>query len=137
MLVSEWLKDLLDSDAIADVERIARLEAQLSHFLEGGVVDPSYMRRLTRPATAVFEIRSRRPRPSIRVLGRFADKDVFVALNAALRAPLGGKRSRPWRDEIVRSHVLWRQLFPTYDALDGNSLHELISENAYDRHELG
>ena len=137
MLVSEWLNELLESDVVADVERIARLEAQLSHFVEGGVVDPSYIRRLRKPAHALFEIRSRRPRPSIRVFGRFADKDVFISLNAALRAPLGGRGSRPWRDEIVRSHVLWHQLFPTYDALDGQSLHELISENAYDRHELG
>lgn len=137
MLVSEWLHELLESDAVADVERIARLEAQLSHFVEGGVVDPSYMQRLRRPAHAVFEIRSRRPRPSIRVFGRFAERDVFIAVNAALRDPLGGMGSRPWRDEVVRTQTLWRQLFPTYDALDGRSLHELISENAYDRHELG
>jgi hypothetical protein len=137
MFVSEWLNRPLASDTVADVERIARLEAQLSHFVEGGIVDWNYMRPLKKPAHAVFEIRSRRPRPSIRVFGRFAQKDVFVALSAALRAPLAGEGSRPWRDEIVRCHSLWRQLFPTYDPLTGDSLHDLISENVYDRHELG
>ncbi len=109
MFVSEWLNRLLASDTVADVERIARLEAQLSHFVEGGIVDWNYMRPLKKPAHAVFEIRSRRPRPSIRVFGRFAQKDVFVALSAALRAPLAGEGSRPWRDEIVAAFA--SQLF--------------------------
>jgi hypothetical protein len=49
MFVSEWLNRPLASDTVADVERIARLEAQLSHFVEGGIVDWNYMRPLKSP----------------------------------------------------------------------------------------
>ena len=139
MFISTELEELLSSatPSIADTKRIATLDAQLSLFVEGGVVTTSYMRLLGRPARDVLEIRSRRPRPSIRVFGRFAQMDVFIGLNAALRAPLGGKGSRPWRDAVVRCGAMWRHLFPTYDALRGNSLHDFISENVYDDEELG
>jgi hypothetical protein len=139
MFVSQELNEILVSEApsLADVARIAVLDAQLGHFVEGGVVDPTYMRMLDRPAHNVLEIRARRPRPSIRVFGRFAQKDVFIALNVELRNSLAGKGSRAWRDEAVRCGVLWRALFPTYDPLEGDSLHDFISENVYDRRELG
>ena len=139
LFVSKELNELLTAEmpSVADVERIARLEAHLAHFVEGGVVEPRYMCLLKRPARDVLEIRSRRPRPSVRVFGRFAAVDVFIALNASLREPLGPFGSREWRDAVVRCGALWRQLFLTFPPLKGTSLHDFISENVYDQHEFG
>src|SRR4051794_34054666 len=88
LYVNECLRELLTREwpTAEETERWAQLEAFLSHFVEGGIVDSRYMKPLTRPARYVWEIRSRRPRPSLRVLGRFADVDVFVATNVAVRS---------------------------------------------------
>src|SRR4051812_14787755 len=95
LYVSDGLHELLMQEwpAAAEAERWAQLEAFLSHFVEGGVIDSEYMIPLKRPAQHVWEIRSRRPRPSLRVLDRFADMDVFVATNVAMRSELGGMGS--------------------------------------------
>jgi len=61
----------------------------LEQFAEGQSIDPAYLKLLAPARDAVWEIRSVRPAPSIRVLGRFAEYDVFVATNYALRKPLG------------------------------------------------
>jgi hypothetical protein len=57
----------------------------LDLFAEGAPIGPKYLFLLYRADEAVWEIRSVRPNPSIRVLGRFAAKDIFVATNFALR----------------------------------------------------
>jgi hypothetical protein len=139
LYVSEELHDLLTQswpDPGAS-QRWAQLEASLSHFVEGGVIDDKYMRPLERPARYVWEIRSRRPKPSIRVFGRFAEVDVFIATNAAYRKPLGGKGSRAWRDEIVGCTTIWRQLFPAHQPIESDDVHDCVSENAYTAAELG
>ena len=70
------------------------LQADLELFAEGQPIDPKYLFLLYPPAEGVWEIRSIRPHPSIRVLGLFAQKDVFIATNLELRENLGGWQSR-------------------------------------------
>ena len=106
-------------------ERCGYLRADLDRFIHGGLIpvaerpflrgNSAYMRQLFRWRENVWEIRSRDPKPGIRVLGRFADTDVFVALSWWHRADLGGPRSREWRDAIVGCKTEWRNLFPAYE----------------------
>jgi len=129
MFVSEALWDLLktphpDPDW---EERIGLLHADLEVFAEGMPIHPKYLFLLYPSREAVWEIRSIRPDPSIRVLGRFARKNVFVATNYALRDELGGWQSRNWRDVKVRARAIWTNLFHTYPPVKTINVHEVVS----------
>src|ERR1700735_2105975 len=65
-------------------ERIGTLRADLESFVVGLTLHPSYLFLLSPTREGVWEIRSTRQDPSIRVLGRFAARDVFIATNYAL-----------------------------------------------------
>jgi len=91
----------------------------------------TFLARLDPGHDEVWEIRSRDPRPSIRVFGRFADRDVFVALDWGHRSQLGGPGSNAFKLRIRRCKAEWRKLFPSYDPLTGSSVNEYISENAF------
>lgn len=105
--------------------RCGYLRADLDRFVQGGLIPVaesplsggrnSYMRQLFRWREEVWEIRSRDPKPGIRVMGRFADTDVFIALSWWHRADLGGPKARAWRDAIVGCKTEWKNLFPTYN----------------------
>ncbi len=106
-------------------ERCGYLRADFDRFMQGGIIPiaehpllggkNAYMRQLFRFREEVWEIRSRDPKPSIRVLGRFADRDVFIALNWWHRTDLGGPTDRAWRDAIVGCKTEWKKLLPTYE----------------------
>lgn len=106
-------------------ERCGYLRADLDRFVQGALIPVaerpfsggkhSYMRQLFRWREEVWEIRSRDPRPGLRILGRFADTDIFIALSYWHRADLGGPEDRKWRDAIVDCKTKWRNLFPTYE----------------------
>lgn len=117
--------------------RANRLRADFDMFIAGQVIsvaqDPykkkknAYMSPLDPIADEVWEIRSRDPKPGIRVFGRFAEYDVFVALNWAHRDMLGGPKSREFRDERERCKAEWRKLFPSYAPHTGASPHDYAS----------
>ncbi len=117
--------------------RCGRLRADLDMFTEGRLISvaqaaykkpkATYMTRLQPLADEVWEIRSRDPKPGIRVFGRFAEKDVFVALTWELREPLLGPGSREWRDAREACKAEWRKLFPAYPALARDDLHDYAS----------
>lgn len=116
-------------------ERFGRLLADFHFFSRGGHVvvgrgkeKNCFLKLLEPPAGEVWELRSRNPLPSIRVFGRFAMKDYFIATNMEYRTKLGPQGSREWRDEIVGCAAQWRSLFPTYDAHTGADIHDYISE---------
>jgi hypothetical protein len=94
--------------------RVAELRADLEVFVEARTIDPKYLFLLYPARDAVWEIRSVRDDPSIRVLGLFAAKDVFVATNYALRSDLGGWESREWKKVKRAAGAAWRRLFPAY-----------------------
>lgn len=108
-------------------ERMGRLQADLEVFVIEEFIEPKYLFRLWPPRDAVWEIRSVRDKPSIRVLGLFALKDVFVSTNYALRETLGGWQSRAWRDVKRIAKAIWRQLFPTYRPVVNMNVSEVIS----------
>jgi hypothetical protein len=109
--------------------RWAKLEADMAHFVEGGYVNWGLMRWLDPQSQEVWELRSVRPKPSIRVFGRFAEPDVFIGTNLAFRASLKGKWSQEFWNEIGECEKIWRALTPN-EAFAGKEYADYITENA-------
>jgi len=117
--------------------RCGSLRADLDRFIGGDVIPvaakpyrgkTSYLKRLDPDSDEVWEIRSRDPKPGIRVFGRFARKDVFVALTWEEREPLLGPGSREWRDARVACKTEWTKLFPAYEPISsGANFHDYLS----------
>jgi hypothetical protein len=91
MVVSSEIHRLLVGPwhTVAMERRCNRLRADLEVFVKGGQVSvcltpyrakAAYMARLDEPADEVWDIRSRDPSPALRIFGRFAETDLFVAL---------------------------------------------------------
>ncbi len=127
------------------MSRCAFLRADLDRFSQGGLIPiasgpflkgrTAYVRQLFRWRDEVWEIRSRDPKPGIRVLGRFADTDLFIALTWRRRPDLKGPRSREWRDAIVGCKTEWRNLFPAYSPKTNDPQNvyptDYVSANTY------
>jgi hypothetical protein len=133
LLVGEELWRRLSGpwDTVEDETRFMTLRAYLDVYTEGRPITPGFLFQLSHRGEEIWEIKAPRPRPGLRVFGRFADIDIFVALHYASRDALGGWQSRVWRDakEICKSE--WRRLFLTWEPFSGNSIHEYVS-NAFD-----
>lgn len=120
-------------------ERRFQLRAFLDRFTEGALInvgDNGYMKPARKRHEEVWWIRSRRPRPSIRVLGRFALVDTYILTTWGFVSDLGGPKSREWRDTIVRCKTEWRKLFPAHDPISSEDIHDYISENVIDERDL-
>jgi hypothetical protein len=108
-------------------DRMGILQADLELFADGQSIDPKYLFRLYPATDSVWEIRSVRPEPSIRILGLFAAKNVFVATNLALREDLGGWQSREWKTAKKMARSNWTQLFHTYQPMSTGNIHDLVT----------
>lgn len=133
MLITPRLREYLLGpwDSLVEEDRAGRLRADLEVFVGGTTIDPKYLRRLYPSRDDVWEIRSVRDAPTIRVIGGFVEKDFFVATNHAHRSELGGWQSRQWRDVKQRCKCDWSNLFHTYPRHTGATIHDYIS-NALD-----
>jgi hypothetical protein len=121
--------------------RAGAARALLESFLQGdqmvGRMPPSkkvntVIALLEPPAENVWEFRIGTPRPGMRILGRFAEQDAFVATNwlnrEDFRDPVSGDDdTRKWRNELVRCKTVWGHLFPSYNPFKGSNLHDFIS----------
>lgn len=147
MFVSNDIQELLNGPWHSEEweSRCGALRADLDRFVLGGMIPvaahpltkgkTAYIRQLSKRYDEVWEIRSRDPRPALRVFGRFAQVDTFIALTAWYREDLGGRESRAWRDAIVECKTRWTNLFPAYQpvsAEEGNKYpNAYISRNTY------
>jgi hypothetical protein len=95
------------------------------------------MGRLSRPADEVWDFRAIE-KPGIRIFGRFAERDIFVALTCWPRSkpidwldrpPLLKTDSREFRDAIEGCKAEWRKLFHTYPPKSGAQASDYLSEN--------
>jgi hypothetical protein len=129
MFVEEKLWGVLNSpEGDAEWEdRIGRLRADLEVFAVEEYLDPKYLFLLFRADDAVWEIRSVRDDPSIRVLGLFPFLDIFVSTNYALRKDLGGWQSREWRAVKRAAKAAWRRLFDPYQPITTTNPGEVFS----------
>jgi hypothetical protein len=75
----------------------------------------------------VWETRHRKPTPSIRLFGRFAAFDLFVALTWGYRKMLGGRDDPRWKVPIRQCITDWQNLFPAYGPWEGDYPHGYLS----------
>lgn len=104
----------LDHDTVDEgmAVGLAGLRVRLDSFMMGRVLvvggrrsSAADFKRLDPGRDEVWEIRKREA-PSVRIFGRFAKQDVFVATGIRLRVDLLGFRSLFWRQEMRRCKQL-------------------------------
>jgi hypothetical protein len=129
MFVGEALWGALNSPEGDDEweERIGKLRADLEVFVVEEFISPKYLFLLYKASDGVWEIRSVQDAPSIRVLGHFALKDVFISTNFALRETLGGWQSRAWKEVKRAAKAVWRNLFNQYAYMVTTNAGDVIS----------
>ncbi len=137
----EKLQPEIDGKVAFD-PRFARLRADLEKFITGGEITvahqpykkpkKTYLARTDPVSDCIWDIRSIDPSPGIRVLGMFAEKDTFIALEWDFRERLDGPRSKEWRNFIVRCGAHWRRLFGTHRPHDGGKTSDILSKNYLD-----
>lgn len=129
MFVAEALWNELNSPVgdAAWEDRIGRLRADLEVFVVEPTITPKYLFLLYPARDAVWEIRSAKDAPSMRVLGLFPRKDILVSTNHVRRDVLGGWQSREWKQIKRVACAVWRQLFPTYNPVVTKRVDEVCS----------
>jgi hypothetical protein len=137
MFVSQEIMDVAQPPwpATEEGRRLAQMRAYFDGWTEGRLItvadDPyrkpraTIMARIDPVEDDVFDIRCVDPKPGIRVLGCFADFDLFVALTWNQRENL--EDDKAWRDEIERCKAAWRRLFSPYPPFHGASLNDYLS----------
>jgi hypothetical protein len=78
------------AEDVRTIKRWAQLVADIGHFVEGGRVTEKLVKQLDPPKYEHWELISRKPKPGLRVFGRFAKPDVFIGTHVLERAGLGG-----------------------------------------------
>lgn len=96
------------SEVEAERQRWAKLEAQMGTFVEGGYVNDDFIKQLQPPKFEHWELKSRKPRPSLRVFGRFAAPDVYVGTHVMPRNGLGGLYSAEFEHEKLVCEDIYR-----------------------------
>src|SRR5262249_20675735 len=80
--------------------RWATLEGAISYFIEGGYITDDLIAQLKPPKFEHWELKSRKPKPSLRVFGRFAKPNIFIGTHVVPRPLLGGM----WSPEFEREN---------------------------------
>jgi hypothetical protein len=111
------------------IRRWAQLEADIGYFVGGGYVTEKLLKQLKPEKYEHWELVSRRPRPSLRVFGRFAKPNVFVGTHVVGRARLGGMWSPQFEHEKLVCEDHWRDVgLP--DPFHGTRYEDYVTENA-------
>lgn len=109
--------------------RWAQLEADISYFIEGGYITRNRLKQLEPYKYEHWELISLRPRPSLRVFGRFAKPDVFVGTHVIERRVLKGKWDIKWEIEKLNCEEHWNGAGLT-QPFSASSYEEYITDNA-------
>jgi hypothetical protein len=129
LLVCEGLWAILTSPDGDDEweQRVGKLRADLERFVNGDIIEPKYLFLLYRAEEGVWEIRSVLPDPSIRVLGCFAMRNVFVATNYVLREDLDGWQDRTWKAVKRLAKTIWNRTFLGLLPIISTSIHDVVT----------
>ena len=111
------------------MRRWAQLESDISHFIEGGFVTEDLIKQLKPRTFEHWELRSRKPRPSLRVFGRFAKPDVFVGTHVWRRDLLGGMWSPEFEHEKLVCEDHWKAAGLS-EPFSADAYENYITENA-------
>jgi hypothetical protein len=112
-------------------QRWATLEAAMAHFVEGGFITDDLLKQLKPEKYEHWELRSRKPRPSLRVFGRFAKPDVFIGTHVDRRNRLGGMWSPEFEHEKLVCEDHWKAAgLPTPFSHPRFDYQAYITENA-------
>tara|TARA_R110002110_G_scaffold11824_9_gene56624 strand:+ start:918 stop:1442 length:525 start_codon:yes stop_codon:yes gene_type:complete len=120
-------------------QRWAVLEASISHFIEGGIVTEDLLKQLQPYKYEHWELRSRKPKPSLRIFGRFALPDVFVGTHIRPREMLGGMWSPEFEHEKLVCEEHWKNagLDEPFSAPPDFNYEAYITANASKKLEIG
>jgi hypothetical protein len=138
MLISTEVNSFLTGpwDSEVSERKANRLRADLEGFVSGEWIsicmtprtaETAYMARLHPVGNGLWDIRSRDPRPGVRVVGGFTEPDVFVGLVWDYRKNL--RTENEWEMIIQRCQQQWRRLFPDLQPHTGQHAHDFISEH--------
>lgn len=124
----EELYTAIENPPLGEEERFDDLRADLVSFLIWRRIDPNYLWLLSPKTHGVWEIKSHREEPQIRVFGQFAAKDIFIAMRYRYRSEMGNFDNLNWSFEIRQVERKWRQVFlGEYSALTTQNQHKLFS----------
>jgi len=113
-------------------QRWAELEAAMIHFVENGRVTADLLKQLQPPKYEHWELRNRRPKPSLRVFGRFALPNVFVGTHVKRREELSGMWSAEFEQEklVCEQYYAAAGLKAVFSAAPSFEYSSYITENA-------
>lgn len=81
-----------------------------------------------RGATEVWEFKGKTP-PQVRVFGRFAAKDVFVATHWIWRRDIPDDDPKEWKREFRRCRTTWTNLFRPYPPHTGVEVDDYVGDS--------
>jgi hypothetical protein len=130
-----------------EIPRMGALKGDLEGFVSGQFLTlamtphkhkNAMMGRLSPASAGIWDIRSRKDRPGIRVLGGFAGRDVFVALDWRPRSvriegfdkePLGdSQKSLSFDLAALKVEELWAEALPGLPRIIGDDPGDYLSE---------
>jgi len=82
------------------------------------------LKRLEKAREEIWELKSKAP-PEIRVFGRFADRDVFIALTFAWRDHIQSDGDFDYYKSVAKRQ--WRLLFPSHEPFTGVRADDYVS----------
>ena len=120
----------LASEADAVRARWEKLQADVSHFVEGGYINWGLMKWLDPHKFEHWELKSVRPKPSLRVFGRFACPNVFVGTHVLARAEMRGKWDITWELQKLECEEHWTAALGDMPPFHTAAYKHYITENA-------
>lgn len=113
-------------------QRWAKLEAAMIHFVENGRMTNRLLKQLDPPKFEHWELVNKKPRPSLRVFGRFALPDVFIGTHVKVRKGMGGKWSFQFEHEklVCEDHYTNAGLSEAFSDPPHFEYGSYITENA-------
>jgi hypothetical protein len=145
LYLSQEIQDLIQTEWPTALERhrVIRLQLDLDRFISGKEIpvasDAMHARpyallaQLQPPSEEVWEIRSVDPDPSLRVFGRFTEKNVFVALRWQHRGILAAMDSGEWDFLMKLCQHDWNSLVFPYQPHCGRYPDDYVSGPIFDR----
>lgn len=127
--------------------RVMRLQADLEAFVKGETVSlclepysagKAFFGRLSDVSDEVWDIRSRSPKPGLRLFGSFAAPNQFVAFTWRPRSkpwngrqPMGDRYDQEWEKMKAECLSQWNALFPRHKPMHGEDADDYVTETGF------